>query len=84
MMDPHDQQPVPGRGETLDVIKRNWRAEVGSARVYRDLAEREPDEKRQGILRRMERKLFIRRCFGISGRGSAIRAAGRSNFIFLI
>src|SRR3954470_22862630 len=42
-----------GKSETIDVIKRNWRAEVDSARVYRDLAAREKDEKRQGILRRM-------------------------------
>jgi vacuolar iron transporter family protein len=41
------------KSETVEVIKRNWRAEVDSARVYRDLAEREKDERRQGILRRM-------------------------------
>ncbi|MFL6515423.1 MAG: VIT1/CCC1 transporter family protein [Chthoniobacterales bacterium] len=41
------------RSETLEVIKRNWRAEVDSARVYRDLAEGEKDEKRRGILQRM-------------------------------
>jgi len=50
--------PPPGDGptdksEALEVIKRNWRAEVDSARVYRDLAEREADGKRKGILRRM-------------------------------
>ena len=39
--------------ETLDVIRRNWRAEVETARVYRDLAAREQDEKRKGILGRM-------------------------------
>lgn len=32
---------------------KNWRAEVETARVYRDLAAREADEKRQGILIRM-------------------------------
>src|SRR3954452_23805243 len=42
-----------GKSEPIDVIKRNWRAEVDSARVYRDLAEREKDERRQAILRRM-------------------------------
>ena len=50
------QTPGDGSGdrsETLEVIKRNWRAEVDSAQVYRDLAERETDEKRKGILRRM-------------------------------
>jgi vacuolar iron transporter family protein len=41
------------KAETLDVIRRNWRAEVETARVYRDLAARENDEKRKGILIRM-------------------------------
>jgi vacuolar iron transporter family protein len=41
------------RQETIEVVRRNWRAEVDSAQVYRDLAEREPDEKRKGILLRM-------------------------------
>src|SRR5438874_1743487 len=43
----------PNNSETLDVIRRNWRAEVETARVYRDLAAREADEKRKGILERM-------------------------------
>jgi VIT1/CCC1 family predicted Fe2+/Mn2+ transporter/rubrerythrin len=34
-------------------VKRNWRAEVETAQAYRDLAAREPDEKRKGILLRM-------------------------------
>ena len=41
------------RHETVDVVKRNWRAEVETAQVYRELAAREPDEKRKGILNRM-------------------------------
>src|SRR5205085_8708559 len=41
------------KSETLEVIRRNWQAEVETARVYRDLAGREKDEKRQGILLRM-------------------------------
>lgn len=41
------------RRETIEVVRRNWRAEVDSAQVYRDLAERELDEKRKGILLRM-------------------------------
>jgi VIT1/CCC1 family predicted Fe2+/Mn2+ transporter len=41
------------RQETIDVVTRNWRAEVETALVYRDLAGREPDEKRKGILLRM-------------------------------
>jgi predicted membrane protein (TIGR00267 family) len=41
------------RHETVDVVKRNWRAEVETAQVYRELAAREPDEKRRGILNRM-------------------------------
>jgi VIT1/CCC1 family predicted Fe2+/Mn2+ transporter/rubrerythrin len=39
--------------ETVEVVQRNWRAEVETARVYRDLAERERDEKRKDILLRM-------------------------------
>lgn len=45
--------PSKDRKETLAVIQRNWRAEVETAQVYRDLAEREKDEKRKGILTRM-------------------------------
>src|ERR1700736_6909721 len=41
------------RREAIEAVKRNWRAEVETAQVYRDLAEREPDEKRKGILERM-------------------------------
>jgi vacuolar iron transporter family protein len=39
--------------ETVEVVKRNWRAEAETAQVYRDLAAREADEKRKGILVRM-------------------------------
>jgi vacuolar iron transporter family protein len=47
-------EPAEGpKAETIDVIKRNWRAEVETAEVYRDLASREKDEKRKGILLRM-------------------------------
>src|SRR5439155_22760430 len=45
--DPKDRQ------ETIEVVRRNWQAEVETARTYRDLAERERDEKRKGILLRM-------------------------------
>ncbi|HMG05058.1 MAG TPA: VIT1/CCC1 transporter family protein [Chthoniobacterales bacterium] len=41
------------KAETIEVIKRNWRAEVETAEAYRDLASRETDEKRKGILLRM-------------------------------
>src|SRR6266851_956596 len=41
------------RRETVEVVKRNWRAEVETAQVYRELAARETDEKRKGILNRM-------------------------------
>jgi vacuolar iron transporter family protein len=44
---------VPPKKETIEVVQKNWRAEVETARVYRDLAEREPDEKRKAILIRM-------------------------------
>jgi VIT1/CCC1 family predicted Fe2+/Mn2+ transporter/rubrerythrin len=39
--------------ETIEVVKRNWRAEIETAQMYRDLAKRELDEKRKGILLRM-------------------------------
>ena len=42
-----------GREETVEVVRRNWQAEVETAQTYRDLAAREPDEKRRGILLRM-------------------------------
>src|SRR5262249_18916275 len=35
--------------QTIEVVKRNWRAEVETAQTYRDLAERERDEKRKGV-----------------------------------
>jgi vacuolar iron transporter family protein len=41
------------RQETIDVVRRNWRAEVETAQVYHELAARETDEKRKGILVRM-------------------------------
>ena len=41
------------RPETIEVVKRNWRAEVDTAQAYRELAERETDEKRKSILIRM-------------------------------
>lgn len=41
------------RRQTVDVVKRNWRAEGETAQVYRDLAAHEKDEKRRGILLRM-------------------------------
>src|SRR5438874_456389 len=39
--------------ETVEVVLKNWRAEVEAAQVYRDLAARERDEKRKAILNRM-------------------------------
>jgi vacuolar iron transporter family protein len=41
------------RRQTVDVVKRNWRAEVETAQAYRDLAAHEKDDKRRGILLRM-------------------------------
>ncbi len=46
------EQSLP-RKETVEVVQKNWRAEVETAQVYRDLAEREEDEKRKAILIRM-------------------------------
>jgi predicted membrane protein (TIGR00267 family) len=50
-----ENRPVDekARPETIEVVKRNWQAEVETARTYRDLAERERDEKRKGVLLRM-------------------------------
>jgi VIT1/CCC1 family predicted Fe2+/Mn2+ transporter/rubrerythrin len=51
-----NEQPTSrkdGREETVEVVRRNWRAEVETAQTYRDLAEREPNEKRRAILLRM-------------------------------
>src|SRR5215510_15576005 len=39
--------------QTIDVARRNWQAEVETAQTYRDLAERERDEKRKAVLLRM-------------------------------
>src|SRR6266700_2852820 len=39
--------------QTIDAARRHWQAEVETAQTYRDLAQRERDEKRQGILLRM-------------------------------
>jgi vacuolar iron transporter family protein len=41
------------RQETIAVVTRNWQAEVETAQTYRDLAERERDERRKSILLRM-------------------------------
>ncbi len=43
----------PENANALHVLQANWRAERETALVYRDLAAREPDEKRRGILLRM-------------------------------
>ncbi len=45
--------PQKNYRQTIEVAKRNWQAEVETAQTYRDLAERERDEKRKGILLRM-------------------------------
>lgn len=44
---------APDRQETIAVVQRNWRAEVETAQVYRELASREAEEKRKSILLRM-------------------------------
>lgn len=44
---------APPNKETVEVVVKNWRAEVETAQAYRDLAERESDEKRRDILVRM-------------------------------
>ena len=52
MNDAQDRRPARA-AETIEVVKRNWQAEVETAQTYRDLAGRESDEKRKGILLRM-------------------------------
>src|ERR1700745_2898332 len=53
-MNSESQPPAPkDRRQTIEVAKRNWQAEVETEQTYRDLAEREPDEKRKGVLLRM-------------------------------
>ncbi|MEP6699084.1 MAG: VIT1/CCC1 transporter family protein [Verrucomicrobiota bacterium] len=44
---------MPNDPESIEALKENWRAEVQTARVYRELAERETDQKRRDILLRM-------------------------------
>ena len=44
---------MPNDPESIEALKQNWRAEVETARVYRDLAARETDQKRRDILLRM-------------------------------
>jgi VIT1/CCC1 family predicted Fe2+/Mn2+ transporter/rubrerythrin len=44
---------MPNDPESIEALKQNWRAEVETARVYRDLAAREGDQKRRDILLRM-------------------------------
>ena len=46
----NEPEQTPKRSQTLQA---NWRAERETALVYRDLAAKEPDEKRRGILLRM-------------------------------
>ena len=43
----------PGNTKSIETLQANWRAERETALVYRDLAARESDEKRRGILLRM-------------------------------
>jgi VIT1/CCC1 family predicted Fe2+/Mn2+ transporter/rubrerythrin len=51
------EKPEPAgqqeRRDKIEVVKQNWRAEVETARVYRELAARASDDKRKGILLRM-------------------------------
>src|SRR3954468_23133945 len=44
---------MPNDPESIHALKENWRAEVQTARVYRELGEREKDQKRKDILLRM-------------------------------
>jgi vacuolar iron transporter family protein len=44
---------MPNDPESIDALKENWKAELQTARVYRELAARESDQKRRDILVRM-------------------------------
>ena len=44
---------MPDDKESIEALRQNWRAEVETARVYRELAERESDQKRKDILVRL-------------------------------
>jgi VIT1/CCC1 family predicted Fe2+/Mn2+ transporter/rubrerythrin len=44
---------MPKDPESIEALKQNWRAEVETSRAYRDLAERETNQKRKSILLRM-------------------------------
>jgi len=43
----------PTDDELIDSLRENWRAEIQSARTYRELAAAEKDERRKGVLLRM-------------------------------
>jgi VIT1/CCC1 family predicted Fe2+/Mn2+ transporter/rubrerythrin len=45
--------PPEKNQQTIEAAKRNWQAEIETAQTYRDLAEREKDERRKGVLLRM-------------------------------
>jgi rubrerythrin len=47
------QFAMPNDPKSVDALRQNWRAEVETSRVYRDLAERETEPKRKSILLRM-------------------------------
>ena len=53
MNDEDSPRDSKDRHQTIKVVKRNWQAEMETAQTYRDLAEREHDEKRRGVLLRM-------------------------------
>ncbi|HYL94578.1 MAG TPA: VIT1/CCC1 transporter family protein, partial [Terriglobales bacterium] len=44
---------TPAEREVIEALQQNWRAEVQSARMYRELAEHEKDPKRKAVLVRM-------------------------------
>lgn len=44
---------MPNDPKSIEALQQNWRAEVETSRLYRDLAERETEQKRKGILLRM-------------------------------
>ena len=62
----YPRQGSKDRRQTIEVVKRNWQAEVETAQTYRDLAGRESDEKRRGILLRMAEakncKIWAKKC----------------------
>src|SRR5216117_1066680 len=70
---PSDQKARP---ETIEIVQRNWQAEVETAQTYRDLAERERDEKQRHFVAHGGSGRAARAALGKETERSRRRAAG--------